>query len=103
MLRWVCFRLSNTIVDEDIDPWDARDVMWAIANRCQANTDLYIIPNTHLQLDPSKEENGLSCRLGIDATKPVPPYRHSVVDWVTPRKGTDQWKEKIMQMWKGGK
>ncbi|MFC1592710.1 UbiD family decarboxylase [Candidatus Omnitrophota bacterium] len=90
-----------TIVDEDINPWDAADVMWAIATRTQANNDLVIIPGNLADLDPAQNLDGLSCWLGIDATKTRPPHRHKVSLWVTPPEGTDAWKEKFKKLKKG--
>jgi UbiD family decarboxylase len=93
-----------TVVDEDIDPWNAQDVMWAIATRCQANSDLFVLPGLHTQLDPSVEEDGTTCKLGIDATKPVASSpRHSVAQFVLPRKEPEAWQERILKaMEKGG-
>jgi len=93
-----------TVVDEDVDPWDAEDVMWAISTRCQANTDIVMIPGAHCRLDPSVEEDGTTCLLGIDATKSTEPFpRHTVTEWIVPRKETEAWKERIMKYMEGGK
>ena len=92
-----------TVVDDDINVNDPADVMWAIATRCQANTDILMMPGCLSQLDPSPDLSGLSCRLGIDATKPIFPYRHQVATYITPREGTEEWKEELNKMWKGGK
>jgi len=93
-----------TVVDEDIDPWNATDVMWAISTRCQANTDIVMIPDAHCRLDPAVEENGTSCLLGIDATKSIEPNpRHTMPAWIAPPDGTEKWKEKILNMLQGGK
>lgn len=59
------------VVDNDIDPDNPLEVEWAIATRFQAHKDLVII--THVRgstLDPSAED-GLTSKMGIDATKPV--------------------------------
>jgi UbiD family decarboxylase len=59
------------IVDDDIDPEDPSQVDWAIATRFQADRDLVVIKNARgSTLDPSAE-NGLTAKMGIDATKPV--------------------------------
>ncbi len=59
------------IVDEDVDPEDLRQVDWAIATRFQADRDLVVIKNARgSTLDPSAE-NGLTAKMGIDATKPL--------------------------------
>ncbi len=93
-----------TVVDDDVDPWNAEDVMWAIATRCQASTDVVMIPGTHCRLDPSQEIDMTTCKFGIDATKSMEPYpRHILSDWVIPRKETGTWKEKLLRLTEGGK
>ncbi|MFC2001331.1 UbiD family decarboxylase [Chloroflexota bacterium] len=92
-----------TIVDEDIDPWDADEVMWAIGARCQADTDVYTLPGMYAALDPSQSSEGLSCTFGINATKAIPPHpRHQLVQYVTPRKETPLWKERVKKWMQGG-
>jgi UbiD family decarboxylase len=59
------------IVDEDIDVFDESDVLWAMATRVQADRDLVVIPGSlGAILDPSASEQGVTAKLGIDATKP---------------------------------
>lgn len=59
------------LVDEDIDIYDAEEVEWAVATRCQADRDVLIVPRTKgSELDPSSED-GLSAKMGIDATIPL--------------------------------
>jgi 2,5-furandicarboxylate decarboxylase 1 len=58
-------------VDEDIDVYDSEQVLWAMATRFQADRDLFTVPRTFCnRLDPSSED-GLSCRMGVDATAPL--------------------------------
>lgn len=88
-------------VDEDVDPWDAEDVLWAITQRCRADVDITIIPGTPPILDPSASLHGTTTRLLIDATKSRPPYhRHKPVGWIEPRAETPKWKEKMRELWK---
>lgn len=93
-----------TVVDDDIDPWDSSDVLWAIATRSQANIDTVMIPGAHSRLDPSAEVDGTSCLFGIDATKSREPFpRHTISNWIEPRKERAEWKEFLMAaMEKGG-
>ena len=86
-----------TCVDEDVDPWDPAQVMWAIATRSQADKDLVIIPDCPPSLDPSQSLHGTLCRLGIDATKTRPPYHRSkpAAGWVEPPEGTEEWKHEL--------
>ncbi|AOQ22908.1 Phenolic acid decarboxylase subunit C [Moorella thermoacetica] len=59
------------VVDKDVDIFDPEDVEWAIATRCQAGRDVFIVERAlGNKLDPSSD-NGLSDKMGIDATAPL--------------------------------
>ena len=59
------------VVDDDIDVFDESDVMWAVATRMQADRDLVTISGSlGALLDPSADEQGVTAKLGIDATRP---------------------------------
>jgi len=63
------------VVDADVDPFDMRQVEWAIATRVQADRDVVILPDQPgSSLDPSAlHEPGRKTRtakMGIDATLP---------------------------------
>ena len=59
------------IVDDDIDVFDESDVLWAIATRMQADRDLVVVTGSlGAILDPSATRDGLTAKLGIDATRP---------------------------------
>jgi UbiD family decarboxylase len=59
------------IVDEDIDVFDESDVLWALATRVQADRDILTIAGSlGAILDPSASDQGLTAKIGIDATKP---------------------------------
>jgi UbiD family decarboxylase len=58
------------IVDDDIDVFDESDVLWAMATRVQADRDLVVISGSlGAILDPSASPEGLTAKLGIDATR----------------------------------
>ncbi len=58
------------VVDGDVDVYNERDVMWAVANRVQADTDTLIIPHCQgSETDPSSGEGGMTAKMVIDATK----------------------------------
>ncbi len=60
------------VVDEDIDPEDKGQVMWALASRVQADQDVTILKNLQGQvLDPSLRHEIKSSGMIIDATKPL--------------------------------
>ena len=60
-----------TVVDLDVDIDNPHEIEWAIATRFQADRDLLVVPGAQgSKLDPSSQE-GISAKMGIDATKPV--------------------------------
>ncbi|MDP6086839.1 MAG: UbiD family decarboxylase [Nitrospinota bacterium] len=60
------------IVDDDVDVFNDSDVIWAMTTRVQADRDLVIIPGAlGAILDPSASEQGVTAKLGVDATKPT--------------------------------
>jgi 2,5-furandicarboxylate decarboxylase 1 len=59
------------VVDTDVNIHDATEVEWAVVTRAQADRDFVIVPNAQgSRLDPSSN-NGVSAKLGIDATIPL--------------------------------
>lgn len=59
------------VVDTDVDIFNPIDVNWAIATRCQADRDVFIVSGAcGNKLDPSSDD-GLSAKMGIDATVPL--------------------------------
>ena len=73
------------LVDEDVDPFDSDDVLWAMTNRFQADRDLIVLPGVagHV-LDPSQTPaynpsipaKGVTAKLIYDATKPYALREH---------------------------
>lgn len=66
--------LKNLImVDDDVDPFDLNQVMWAMSTRTRAD-DIIVVPNMPMVIiDPSAEVPGKGHRLIIDATSFMPP------------------------------
>jgi 2,5-furandicarboxylate decarboxylase 1 len=67
------------VVDDDVDVHDDSDVLWAMCTRMQADEDISVIRNAMgAILDPSNN-NGLTSKMIIDATKPKGrfPQRHT--------------------------
>jgi UbiD family decarboxylase len=59
------------VVDEDVNPFDQADVEYAVATRVRWHEDLVLIPGVKgSTLDPSSQD-GLTTKVGIDATKPL--------------------------------
>lgn len=60
------------VVDDDIDVFDERAVLWAVATRSQWDRDLLVMPGcSGPPLDPSNRAPALTAKGGIDATKPA--------------------------------
>tara|TARA_B100001778_G_scaffold332340_1_gene338448 strand:- start:995 stop:1312 length:318 start_codon:yes stop_codon:yes gene_type:complete len=58
-------------VDDDIELAREEEVLWAMATRFQADTDMFVVPNVLCnRLDPSSRE-GMSAKLGLDAKAPL--------------------------------
>jgi UbiD family decarboxylase len=65
-----CLKLV-VVVDEDVDIFNESEVLWALSTRFQADRDLVLIPGAMgVILDPSAADDGVTCRMGMDATKP---------------------------------
>jgi UbiD family decarboxylase len=62
------------VVDEDVDPFDLRQVMWAVSAKVDPAVDVITIPNLPVvPLDPASSPPGIIAKLLIDATTPVFP------------------------------
>jgi UbiD family decarboxylase len=72
--------LKNVIlVDEDVDPFDTNDVLWALNTRFQGDIDTIFIPGVRCHpLDPTEKteynpmlrDTGMSCKTIFDCTVP---------------------------------
>ena len=65
------------VVDEDVDVHNPGEVEWAVATRFQADRDLVVVSGAQGSLlDPSTtmtsdEPQGISAKMGLDATRPL--------------------------------
>jgi 2,5-furandicarboxylate decarboxylase 1 len=58
-------------VDDDINVFNEEEVLWALATRFQADTDMFMVPKVFCnRLDPSAVD-GMAAKLGLDATAPL--------------------------------
>lgn len=67
------------LVDEDVDPFDMKDVLWAMNTRFQGDVDIITIPGVRCHpLDPSNDpsispsirDHGIACKTIFDCTVP---------------------------------
>lgn len=88
------------MVDEDVDPFDLQQVMWAMSSKVNPAGDLVQLPNMSvLELDPGSSPAGITDKLIIDATTPVAPdnrghYSQPVKDLPE----TKAWVSKLTEM-----
>lgn len=61
------------VVDDDVDIFDMNDVMWAVATRVRAESDMVFMPGCKgAILDPTSDpETFTVTKMGIDATRPL--------------------------------
>ena len=57
-----------TVVDDDIDPWNAVAVEWARTNRMRLERDLILLPNSRSVRSEPMEHGGEVTKAGFDAT-----------------------------------
>jgi 2,5-furandicarboxylate decarboxylase 1 len=76
---WAAVNLIKrvTVVDDDIDAWDAEQVEWACATRMRPERDLIVIPGVRTDRSEPLDETGVITKLGIDATRRA----HDRADW----------------------
>ncbi len=67
------------LVDEDVDPFDMNDVLWAMNTRFQGDADIITIPGVRCHpldpsndpaFDPSIRNHGIACKTIFDCTVP---------------------------------
>ncbi len=64
------------VVDTDIDIYDDQDIWLALASRVQWDTDTHVIAGARgASTDPSILKDGVTAKIVIDATKPLPSER----------------------------
>jgi 4-hydroxybenzoate decarboxylase len=74
------------VVDEEVDPFNLPQVMWAMSTKVNPAGDVVHLPNMSVVgLDPSADPPGITDKLVIDATTPVAPdqrgrFGHQVAD-----------------------
>jgi 4-hydroxy-3-polyprenylbenzoate decarboxylase len=57
-----------TIVDADVDPWDAIQVEHARVTRCRADRDVLVVPAMTADRSEPLEQVGTAAKIGFDAT-----------------------------------
>jgi 4-hydroxy-3-polyprenylbenzoate decarboxylase len=97
-LRQFMYTKFVIVVDDDIDPRQWEDVIWAISTRVDPARDLTIIENTPIDyLDFASPVSGLGSKMGLDATNKLP--GETTREWGTPITMDQAVKDKIDSIW----
>ena len=97
------------VFDEDVDIFDERDVLLALATRFQTDRGLVLLPGMNgSPLDPSAPERNVTAKAGFDCTKPVgKPFAerlaisNEVLSRIDPLKiiGANRWEQIPVEPW----
>jgi 2,5-furandicarboxylate decarboxylase 1 len=70
-----------TVVEGEVDPWDAVAVEHAVANHMRPDRDLIVVPGVQADRSEPLEQGGMVAKLGIDATR----HEGDRADWTPAR------------------
>lgn len=93
------------VVDEDVDPFNLPQVMWALSTKMNPKHDAVIIPDLSvLPLDPGSEPPGITHKMILDATTPTAPEtRGHYSQPLDAPVATKKWEKILLEKIKGGK
>ncbi|ASS69848.1 phenolic acid decarboxylase BsdC [Bacillus atrophaeus] len=88
------------VVDEDVDPFNLPQVMWALSTKMHPKHDAVTIPDLSvLPLDPGSDPSGITHKMILDATTPVAPetrgHYSQPLDFPLT---TKEWEQKLMDL-----
>jgi UbiD family decarboxylase len=88
------------VVDEDVDPFNLPQVMWALSTKMNPSDDLVVVPHLSLvELAPQSNIPGVNAKLIIDATTPAEPdNRGNYGNQVRDLPETGEWIAKLQQL-----
>ncbi|MFL5283094.1 MAG: non-oxidative hydroxyarylic acid decarboxylases subunit C [Rhodopila sp.] len=91
------------VVDDDVDPFDLKQVMWAISVKVNPAGDIVTIPNLSVNLlDPAGQPSGMVTKMIIDATTPIAPdIRGDYGEQLDEPQNTGVWRQKLGSLIKG--
>ncbi|MEU0597432.1 non-oxidative vanillic acid decarboxylases subunit C [Streptomyces sp. NPDC006393] len=88
------------VVDEDVDPFNLPQVMWAMSAKVNPKDDVVVIPNLSVvELAPAAQPAGITSKMIIDATTPVAPDVRG--NFSTPAKDlpeTAEWAARLQRL-----
>ncbi len=97
-LRQFTYTKFVIVVDEDIDPRDWAQVLWAISTRVDPARDAMLVENTPVDyLDFASPVAGLGSKLGLDATNKWP--GETTRDWGRPIRPDPAVEARVDALW----
>ena len=100
VLRQFMYTKFIVVVDEDIDPRNWSEVIWAMTTRMDPVRDTVLVENTPIDyLDFASPVSGLGGKMGLDATNKWPGETHR--EWGRPIEMDAAVKARVDAMWDG--
>ncbi|MFB4205594.1 4-hydroxy-3-polyprenylbenzoate decarboxylase [Arhodomonas sp. KWT2] len=97
-LRQFMYTKFVVVVDDDVDPRDWQDVIWAMTTRMDPARDTTLVDNTPIDyLDFASPVSGLGSKMGLDATSKWP--GETTREWGTPIRMDDAVRERVDAYW----
>jgi len=98
ILRQFMYTKFIVVVDEDIDPRDWKEVVWAMTTRMDPVRDTTLVEHTPIDyLDFASPVSGLGGKMGLDATNKWPGETQR--EWGTPIVMDQAVKDRVDQIW----
>ncbi|MGE4370976.1 MAG: UbiD family decarboxylase [Burkholderiaceae bacterium] len=98
ILRQFMYTKFIVVVDDDIDPRDWKEVVWAMTTRMDPVRDAVLVENTPIDyLDFASPVSGLGGKMGLDATNKWPGETQR--EWGTPITRDPQVTQRVDAMW----
>ena len=91
------------IVDDDVDPFNLPQVMWALSTKFNPKFDCVVVPGCSiLALDPGSDPVGISHKIILDAATPAPPDDHGDYSMqINDPPEAKDWIPKLQELLKG--
>lgn len=97
-LRQFMYTKFIIVTDDDINPRDWKDVIWAMTTRMDPKRDCVFIENSPIDyLDFASPISGLGSKIGFDATNKLP--GETSREWGEPIIMDDKTKQRIDELW----
>ena len=97
-LRQFMYTKFIIVTDDDVDPRQWKDVIWAMTTRVDPIRDVTIVDRTPIDyLDFASPVSGLGSKMGIDATNKWP--GETTRNWGTPIRMSEDVRRRVDAMW----